>query len=397
MTQDVLIVADDLSGAAESAAELAGACGVPLALSEKSGRTSPAGAPRVRAVDVDTRHSPPAAARLRTGRALGAAGANTLVFAKLDSLLRGNPGAAVDELRRAGRTVVVSAAHPGAGRTVRAGVSFVDGVALHETAAWAAEEALPPRSVAAALGGPAGVGGFRVIPLAVVRSASALREAIAECARTGAVAVCDAETPEDLSAVAEATLAQSVPVALAGTAALARALAGLLELPGDGPRHAARPLPERPVLVVAGTRAPSLDAQFATLAAAGATAYDLDEAALARAARGGLPHDGAATTAVRLARGHAWRAVDVDRLAAAVVPLAQATGAHLVLTGGETARRVLGALGVDELTVVGPLGAGAVLCRTADGRAVVTRPGSFGGDGHLVDLTARLRALMTET
>jgi len=266
-----------------------------------------------------------------------------------------------------------------------------------QKAAWAAEEALPPRSVAAALGGPAGVGGFRVIPLAVVRSASALREAIAECARTGAVAVCDAETPEDLSAVAVATLAQSVPVALAGTAALARALAGLLELPGDGPGHAARPLPERPVLVVAGTRAPSLDAQFAALAAAGATMYDLDEATLARAARDGLPHDGPATTAVRLARGHAWRAADVDRLAAAVVPLARATGAHLLLTGGETARRVLDALGVDELTVLGPLGAGAVLCRTADGRAVVTRPGSFGGDGHLVDLTARLRALMTET
>src|SRR5690606_11314872 len=66
-------------------------------------------------------------------------------------------------------------------------------------------------------------------------------------------------------------------------------------------------------------------------------------------------------------------------------------GADLVLTGGETARRVLDALGIGELEPLGQIGHGAVRSRAADGRHVVTRPGSFGGVDSLRDIVAALQ------
>ncbi|TLF56227.1 hypothetical protein FE391_39555, partial [Nonomuraea sp. KC401] len=67
------------------------------------------------------------------------------------------------------------------------------------------------------------------------------------------------------------------------------------------------------------------------------------------------------------------------------------TRADLVLTGGETARRVLDALGVREMVPVGQVHHGAVHSRTPDGRSVVTRPGSFGGPDSLLRIAAHLR------
>jgi 4-hydroxythreonine-4-phosphate dehydrogenase len=81
---------------------------------------------------------------------------------------------------------------------------------------------------------------------------------------------------------------------------------------------------------------------------------------------------------------------------AVVAGLARAVSAlpgrpDLVLTGGETARRVLDALGVTTLRPVGEIHHGAVHCTTTDGRSVVTRPGSFGGPDSFVRIAAALR------
>ncbi|MGP3945947.1 nucleotide-binding domain containing protein, partial [Streptomyces sp. 6N106] len=63
----------------------------------------------------------------------------------------------------------------------------------------------------------------------------------------------------------------------------------------------------------------------------------------------------------------------------------------LVLTGGETARRVLDALAVTELDPVGQVHHGAVHLSTPDGRSVVTRPGSFGDPDSLRHIVQALR------
>ncbi|MFI7313148.1 four-carbon acid sugar kinase family protein [Streptomyces hygroscopicus] len=68
----------------------------------------------------------------------------------------------------------------------------------------------------------------------------------------------------------------------------------------------------------------------------------------------------------------------------------------LVLTGGETARRVLDALAVTELDPVGQVHHGAVHLSTPDGRSVVTRPGSFGDPDSLRHIVQALRPHPTE-
>ncbi|WP_344316272.1 four-carbon acid sugar kinase family protein [Streptomyces javensis] len=68
----------------------------------------------------------------------------------------------------------------------------------------------------------------------------------------------------------------------------------------------------------------------------------------------------------------------------------------LVLTGAETARRVLDALAVTELDPVGQVHHGAVHLRTPDGRSVVTRPGSFGDPDSLRHIVHALRPHSTE-
>jgi 4-hydroxythreonine-4-phosphate dehydrogenase len=80
------------------------------------------------------------------------------------------------------------------------------------------------------------------------------------------------------------------------------------------------------------------------------------------------------------------------RLAEAVADAVRAyeRPVDLVLTGGETARRVLDALQVRELTPAGQVHPGAVHSRTADGRSVVTRPGSFGAADSLVEIVSAL-------
>ncbi|WP_323186930.1 nucleotide-binding domain containing protein [Streptomyces sp. NBC_00365] len=63
----------------------------------------------------------------------------------------------------------------------------------------------------------------------------------------------------------------------------------------------------------------------------------------------------------------------------------------LVLTGGETARTTLDALGITELEPLGEIHHGAVHSRTPDGRRVVTRPGSYGAEDSLLRIAVALR------
>jgi 4-hydroxythreonine-4-phosphate dehydrogenase len=75
-----------------------------------------------------------------------------------------------------------------------------------------------------------------------------------------------------------------------------------------------------------------------------------------------------------------------DEVAAAI---AGAPDADLVLTGGETARRTLEALGINCLETVGQVYHGAVQCR-AGGRHITIRPGNFGGPDGLVRIVEAL-------
>ena len=86
-----LILADDLTGAADCAAQ-ALRHGLRATVSLRPGADN--GAADVVALDLDTRAGPAAGARAATRAA--AHGAPELLYVKLDSLLRGHLGAAID-------------------------------------------------------------------------------------------------------------------------------------------------------------------------------------------------------------------------------------------------------------------------------------------------------------
>lgn len=207
----VFAVADDLSGAAETAMALRGTRSV-VSLSGVASA-------EVVVVDLDTRAASPDVAAGAVARALAGAPQDARVFKKIDSLLRGNVAAEVGAVARAGYGVVVTPALPLAGRIVRGGVLHVDGRPLRESGAWRAEHAVPPESVAAALA-PADV---EVLGLDVVRSVDALVHAFAE-GEEGRILVCDAETDADLDAIARAAARVPGRLALAGSGGLAAAV-----------------------------------------------------------------------------------------------------------------------------------------------------------------------------
>ena len=173
------------------------------------------------------------------------------------------------------------------------------------------------------------------------------------------LAVCDAETDADLDAIVAEALARGAR--LAGSGGLAAALGRHL---GVSPLPATAPATGRGPLVVVGTAEPSADEQIRRL---GVPVLEL----------GDTP-DLAAGPAVLRLRGP----FDPS------YPLPD--DADLVLTGGETARRVLDALGVTQLQPVAVIHYGAVQSRAPDGRTIVTRPGSFGGPDSLVQIVRAL-------
>jgi 4-phospho-D-threonate 3-dehydrogenase / 4-phospho-D-erythronate 3-dehydrogenase len=374
---ELFVVADDLSGAAETAAVLARP-GVAARVVLAGGGRPLRPAPGLTVVDLDTRTAPPAEAARAVHAALAAAPPSARIVKKIDSLLRGNLAAEIGALAAA-RPVVLAPALPVADRTVLHGVVRLSGVPLHETDAWGMEPEPAPRSVAGALA-PVPTA---VVGLDAVRAGSgALARALEAALREAAVVVCDATTDADLDAIAAATLARP-DVALAGSGGFAAAVGRVLAGPEPDRIVVERPAPAS-VLVVVGSAAQTAARQVEQLIAGGA-----------RELR--LPLDGEplapGVTVLRPApaAGAAPRAV-VAALARAVVGLDPGpAGADLVLTGGETARRVLDALGIDALEPLAQIGHGAVRSRTADGRHVVTRPGSFGGVGSLRDIVAELR------
>jgi uncharacterized protein YgbK (DUF1537 family) len=394
----VLVLADDLSGAAETASVLMSRTTRTELVLAPAADVLPA-AVDVLVVDLDDRELPPTEASARAVAALLAWPAGTpspRVLAKFDSLLRGGLAARVGVLHTRGG-VVVAPALPALRRVVRDGVLTVDGEPLSETAAWATQGMAAPRSVAAALAPLPTV----LLDLPTVRSTT-LPDAVARAVRDGLVPVCDGDCEGDLDAVvsAVAALSDELPdLALAGSAGLAAALGRTWSAAPAAPPPQAGP---RGPLIVVGTAEPVAARQVDLLIEAGVPEVRLPAAALLDAEWADWPDRlaeavGAGPVVVRLDPATPVAPSDSRKLSAELGEMVGRTLARtgpvdLVLTGGETARRVLDALGATRLTPLGQIHHGAVMCRLPDGAAVVTRPGSFGGPDSLLSILAALRA-----
>ncbi|HTU65210.1 MAG TPA: four-carbon acid sugar kinase family protein [Steroidobacteraceae bacterium] len=406
-----LIIADDLTGAADSA--------IAFAKRRLSARVT-WGEPRgdepadtlALAFDADTRSLPATAAARRHANILQRLSAGRPhVFKKIDSTLRGHPaeeiGALLDVLRAddARLRAVFTPAFPAGGRTTRGGRVFVHGRPLEHTEFWGRSRPADHADVATLLES-AGLQP-RHVPLETVRGDAARLRATFDAA-PGAICLCDAETERDLDAIAAAAL-DGTATFFAGSAGLAHSLAGhasrdaVQRVPAT-----AHPASLRGALFLIGSQAgPSRVAlesmndlpglRRVSVAAddvrgeRGAAASSLappDLAALERDLAEGI--DVVVDLLPDPAR--APSAQVVDALARRLAPLAPSASA-LMATGGDTAAALLARCGVRGLRLVDELEPGASLGLTLGDLSVpiVTKSGGFGDAGTLRRIAERLR------
>jgi uncharacterized protein YgbK (DUF1537 family) len=141
------------------------------------------------------------------------------VFLKVDSLLRGHMSAEIGVLLKRG-PVIFAPALPVLGRSTVGGVVHNAGIPLHESSLWSVEGKAAPATIADALA-PLAPG---LVGLNTVRGdTKELDQVLNELADQHAIAVCDAETMEDLDIIAAAALRRK-GMQLAGASALAAAL-----------------------------------------------------------------------------------------------------------------------------------------------------------------------------
>ena len=397
-----LILADDLTGAADSAVAFARRG---LSASVAWGDDPPHDT--VLALDADSRRLAPdaAAARhralLQAHRREGAA-----LFKKIDSTLRGQPAAelaaTVQHLRAEGRgaLAIVAPAFPATGRTTVNGRIQVDGQSLEQSPLWARDHGYPDADLQAVLCSA----GLRVRLAGLDAVRAGLAEAVDGALAAGADAlVCDALTAADLRRVAEATLPRAADLFWTGSGGLAEALAASVAGP-------AAPVPVEVsggILFVVGSVAEASRAAAALLAADGAVHVERIPPAVLQGGPG-VPawQDAARRVAQALAAGadvlvETAAAPDADlrrgatlarSLAALLRPAAPGLGA-LFATGGETALTLLDALGVTGIQMIGEIEPGVPLGRTRGALAipVVTKAGAFGDAGTLARCLSHLR------
>jgi uncharacterized protein YgbK (DUF1537 family) len=312
---EILIIADDLTGAADCGAACA-AYGLEtvVVLNDSSGIPSA----QVVAFDANTRGMTPSRAAAETARIVHEYPAR-IVYKKIDSTLRGNVGAeiaaALEAYREMGHpeaVAVVAPAFPAMGRTTKGGRMYVRGEAFeNRDIGWGLE---------------------------------------------------DAETDEDLRAIAAKWIHHEAGVVWAGSAGLARCLAWWSPDAAGIERGTMRPVPTvtGPIVLAIGSPSQRSREQVEALKEAG------------------LQNDVILTG-------------EAEALAEAIARRQEPIGG-LVLTGGETARAVLSRLGIWVLRVVGEVETGVpILIAEGSGLLVVTKAGDFGDRETL--LRCRTRAV----
>jgi 4-hydroxythreonine-4-phosphate dehydrogenase len=412
----VLILADDLSGAAdcavtgarlglrshvvlhqEAAAQLIAQA---TALSDRpvDGHATPQldAAIDVLAIDLDCRRqSPLAAAQIHTVAWQTLGHPAVRLYKKVDSTLRGNVASEIAALTAQVGMAIVAPAFPSAGRTTVGARQLLHGTPLEETEVWRNEH-IPGRADLMEMLSSAGL---RVLSLSLndVRASSdTLGRQFVDLQASGIQAViCDAQTDDDLYQIAHASIALQ-RVFWVGSAGLAREWLVEHEHREDRTadnRHVKQAVRDpsnqrfdaavgRPVLAVVGSMSSISHAQVAALhAEAGEAMFaleidtqalladvDVDVEALqmsAQSAQTSLTMQVTAEVAKALAAGRdvlvslsqkdRTRVADGLLLCEALARLLAPVvplAGTVIATGGETARALLGAATVHSLQIV---------------------------------------------
>jgi len=412
----MLVVADDLTGAADCGVACASYGLRTVVVFGDDGGDAEAD---VLSVDANTRYMQPEKAAAETARHVQRyiRDEGTLLYKKIDSTLRGNVAvelAAALEARRAlaaeGERIVavLAPAFPANGRTTVNGRQLIHGKPLEETALWQYER-MTARSYIPEMLGEAHLRSA-LVGLDLIRSGGALQEVIKTLAREADVLVCDADTDEDLRAIADASMALGRGTVWAGSAGLAYHLPPAAGLTRASAAIAEEPLATGPSLFVVGSGS-SVSREQAEVLASGSDVMTMkiapDILLAGKESQRWRAHELALEEALRAGRDvvvlpdleprleSAKGPLLAAALAEMVRPFAEAVGA-LVVTGGETARAVFQAWGIYRLRLVGEVEAGLPYSVTAGWSRhlpVLTKAGAFGRPDTLLHCRQFLREL----
>jgi len=403
MTPHLVILADDLTGAADAAASFAQAglrTVVALSLAEGGFSGKNPASFEVLSLSTDSRQIEADEAARRVHQAVdwlrqnGFDSPGTFFYKKIDSLLRGHPAVELAAMLDAlgFNRALVAPAFPAQGRLTLAGQQVIgtDRTARHIDLGKIF--GLPPGPGAEPQAIPVRI---HWLPLGQVRQGW--------LADQPGLYIADAESEADLEALAHKMAEQGFHLAC-GSAGLARALQRVAFHPaGRTPpasRMARAHLAARPVLVVAGSRAPALARQVEAVRRSGirvvvpAPSF-LEEAAfrpeelayaLATTLRRGQP---AILTTAGLPLSPLGDEQVAGRLAAVAGWLVEAgLVGGLVMTGGDTAAAVCRRLGTSLIELHGEpmpgIAAGALLDGHHAGLPVITKAGAFECDLKMV-------------
>lgn len=410
----IFILADDLSGAADSGvACVAAGLRTSVAL-ERDADSSDA---EVLSLDADTRCMEESAAATEVGLQIRhyAANRDLLIFKKIDSTLRGNLArelvAALKAFRgeRGERAIAIMApAFPAIGRTTVNGIQFVYGQPLHELDIWRIQgmtgvasipEMLRSADLKSAL-----------LPIEMIRSGrKALVEQMKTLAKGADVLVCDAETDADLRGIAEASMELDPQPIWVGSAGMAYQLpvaaglaAGALSEPAIAPQCTG------PLLFVIGSLSRNSIEQVSTLTASGQAVGIQMQPDVLLAGEGSARWSEFALqleSALKANRDVVISLAPEPQMDLAYRPrLADALGrmtklvngkvGALIASGGETARAVFQSWGITRLRLLGELERGVPVSVTENWRRelpVITKAGDFGQPDTLLKCAQFLR------
>ncbi|MGC9520963.1 MAG: four-carbon acid sugar kinase family protein [Anaerolineae bacterium] len=400
----VVVIADDLTGAADSGVAFAslGLRTLVVWCSEAMPEAE------VLVLTTESRHREQAEAVRRVQSGVKAVVAvpgvrdGAWLYKKIDSTLRGHPGpelkAVMAEfgLSRA----LVAPAFPAQGRTTVGGLHLVDGIPLTETVFG---QAVSSARVAERIADAVGVEAVHELPLKLVRQGPAAVAATIQ-RMPARIFIGDAEREADLETLASAALRSGIRL-LCGSAGLAAALAGALPTHDPGlvawrsPETAHPPKPrEGHVLVIAASRHPQTARQIRFLEAAGIAVVRPEAGWFTDDASPGgdierwveqLRQGPLVLTSQGLPDLPGAGERIVARLAGAARTLCQRVPvAGLILTGGDAAIAAGRALEAEAMWLRGEVHRGMPWSTFVGGIApaltVITKAGGFGGEDGLL-------------
>jgi len=412
MTRRWLILADDLTGAADSA--------IPFARRGLASIVSWSPPPEMRPLapvfshNTDSRGLSADAAAAKHGHALKALlEPGMALFKKIDSTLRGQPaaeiGATMAHLKGFGRAFgILAPAFPATRRTTRDGRILVNGRPLEEAEVWKRDHSYESADLSRVLGS-AGIA-THLVPLRTIRTGqSELSAAFARIAGHGdVVAICDAETDDDLHRIADASLPLPPGAFLVGSAGLASALAALspqVPLPAPSFRSS-----REGFLMVVGSLATASRKGARKLVASGQVAYvpippetlldgSSERSTIGNAVAALLDSGEDVLVEIQMDDNPTMTLGPslVEGLAEALAPAASRMSAFAA-TGGETAAALLSRFGVHGIRLVDEIEPGVALGQALGALScpVITKAGAFGDDDSLGRIAGRLRDIRTK-